>query len=50
MYVPHFDSEFFRAANTLISDIESLVARLIIGVGGLIFIYRAVFPPKNPPS
>jgi hypothetical protein len=47
---PHFDSEFFRIANTLTSEFETLFARWIIGVAGLVYIFRSVFPGKKPPS
>jgi hypothetical protein len=44
--------EFFRTANLTVSEIEALLARIIIAVAGLKFIYESVFPSKKkgPPS
>ncbi len=44
--------EFFRAANLTVSEIEALLARIIIAAAGLITIYKSVFPrnKKGPPS
>jgi hypothetical protein len=44
--------EFFHTANWTISEVEILLARIIISSAGLIAIYRAFFPPKKkgPPS
>jgi hypothetical protein len=45
-------SEFFHAANLEVSEIEALVARIILATAGLITIYKSVFPTKKkrPPS
>jgi hypothetical protein len=47
---PHFDSDFFRAANSLISDVEGLLARILFGLAAVRGIYLSLFAPKKPPS
>ena len=44
--------DFFRAANLTVSEVEVLVARIIIAAAGLIAIYHSAFPrnKKGPPS
>jgi len=48
---PHFDFEsFFRFANSLISGLEGLVARLFFAWAACKGIYLSLFASKKPPS
>jgi hypothetical protein len=52
MAFPHFDPDFFRAANFTVSEFEVLFARVLIAIAGLKYMYDTVFPSKKkkPPS
>jgi hypothetical protein len=50
MTFPHLGPDFFRIANSYISEFEALIARILFALAALKGVLVSVFPPKKPPS
>jgi hypothetical protein len=47
MAFQHLEPEFFRTANLAVSEMEVLIARILIAIAGLKYIYDTIFPSKR---